>query len=889
LALTPGTRLGPYEIASQIGVGGMGEVYKATDTNLKRAVAIKVLPAPVAADAERLARFQHEAEVLAALNHPNIAAIYGLERADTQTALVMELVEGQTLADRVARGAIPVEEALRIAKQIADALEAAHGQGIIHRDLKPANIKVRPDGTVKVLDFGLAKALVPTAADAPTLTGIRTLAGLVMGTPAYMSPEQARGEPASPQADIWSFGVVLYELVTGISPFCRSSTAETFASVLGAQPDYSALPAQVPPKVAQLIRRCLERDRKRRSQHIGDVRIELDEALAGLTTDAAVPPVNAAPVWAQRWRWAAAGIALVLLAGVGGWFLAQRFASAPPAAPARLSIVVPDRPSVFPFGTRHLAISQDGTSVAFAAARQLSIRRLAQKEVVAINVTASNPFFSPNGEWVGFFSQSVGDEGLSKVSVLGGAPVPIATTSERPAGGTWRADGTIVFATSAGLYRVSESGGEPRLLLKPDPNRKERAYAWPHFLPDGSAVLFTIIPETSIDGAAIAVLNLKTLEVKVVLKGGSAGRYASTGHLVYATGSGLKAIAFDPDHHEIRGQPVALPDVEVATTPDNGAAEFALSTTGTLIFITPEVPGRVPRTLSWVDRRGIEERLPLAPDYYYYQRISPDGTRVALDIVGTSRDIWIWDLQRRAMTKLTDGPTEDLLPVWSPDGRRVFFSSDRTGNFDVYSQAADGATAARLEFAGPGAQMTMGFTPDGGRLLLLEDFKDVVMFNPARTDRLEPLLHSKFAEWLATVSPDGHWIAYESNEAENHFEIFLRPFPDVSGRREKVSINGGRYPLWGPKGGELFYVDLDGQLMAASVTLSPTLRLGSVTKLFDWEKPPRGVSGMPYDVSPIDGRFLRLNAPPRDASSATIQISVVLNWFQELKRLAPAS
>jgi serine/threonine-protein kinase len=885
LALTPGTRLGPYEIASQIGVGGMGEVYKATDTNLKRAVAIKVLPAPVAADAGRLARFQHEAELLAALNHPNIAAIYGLERAATQTALVMELVEGQTLADRVARGAIPVQEALRIAKQIADALEAAHAQGIIHRDLKPANIKVRPDGTVKVLDFGLAKALVPASAEAPTLTGIHTQVGTVMGTPAYMSPEQARGEPASQQADIWSFGVVLYELVTGISPFCRSSTAETLASVLGSQPDYSALPSHVPPNVAHLIRRCLERDRKRRSQHIGDVRIEIDEALAGSTMDAAAPPVSAAPVWVGPWRWGGGAIALVLLAGVGGWFLAQRFASAPPAAPARLSIAFSERPSVFTIGARHLAISQDGTGLAFASAKQLFIRRLARKDVVAIDVAASNPFFSPNGEWVGLFSH----EGLSKVSGLGGALVPIVTTTERPAGGTWRADGTIVFATSAGLYQVSENGGEPRLLVKPDPKRKERAYAWPHFLPDGRSVLFTIVPETSMDGAAIAVLNLETLEVKVLLTGGSAGRYASTGHLVYAAGSGLKAIAFDPDHHEIRGHAVALPDVEVATTPDNGAADFALSETGTLIFITPEVPGQLPRTLSWVDRRGFEERLALAPGIYRDPRISPDGTRVALDVAGANRNIWIWDLQRRSMTKLTEGPTEDLLPVWTPDGGRVFFSSDRAGNFDVYSQAAEGATAARVEFAGPGAQMTMAFTPDGGRLLLVEDFKDVDMFNPARPARLEPLLHSKFTELLATVSPDGRWIAYESDESGNQVEIFLRPFPDVSGRREKVTINGGRYPLWAPKGGELFYVDLDGRMMAASVSLSPTLRLGAVTKLFDWQKPGRGPSGMPYDVSPIDGRFLVLNAPARDASSGTIQVSVILNWFQELKRLVSAS
>ncbi len=352
----------------------------------------------------------------------------------------------------------------------------------------------------------------------------------------------------------------------------------------------------------------------------------------------------------------------------------------------------------------------------------------------------SNPFFSPNGEWVGFFGSGTG---LRKVPALGGTPVPIVATSERPGGGTWRADGTIVFATSEGLYQVSENGGEPRLLVKPDPRRKERAYAWPQFMPDGRSVLFTIVPDDSIDGAQIAVLDLNTLETRIVLKGGSAARYASTGHLVYASGQTLKAIAFDPDAQQTRGDPVSLPDIEIATTPDNGAAEFAVSETGTLLFITPNVPGQGLRTLSWVDRQGKEEPLALAPGRYAYARISPDGTRVALDIPGANRDIWIWNLQRPGLTRLTSGPTEDMLPVWSRDGSRVFFASDRTGNFDVYSQAADGATMARVEFAGPGVQFPKSFTPDGTRLLVVENFKDLSVLNLARPDRLEPLLHER--------------------------------------------------------------------------------------------------------------------------------------------------
>ena len=884
MALTPGTRLGPYEIATRIGVGGMGEVYKATDTNLKRAVAIKVLPAAVAGDAERLARFQREAEVLAALNHPNIAAIYGLERSGAATALVMELVEGPTLADRIAQGAISVDEALPIAKQIADALEAAHEQGIIHRDLKPANIKVRPDGTVKVLDFGLAKALAPASDQALAVTAMSTQAGVIMGTPAYMSPEQARGEVAGRQTDVWSFGVVLYELLTGVSPFGRRTTAETLARVLGTQPDYSVVRADTPATVRQLVRRCLQKDRRRRLQHIGDARLEIEEALAGPTVDTAPGAPNAGAANGRPLQ-AAGAMALAVLTGVAGWVLAHRAVSDTPAAVVRLSIASLERPGTWPFGVRHLAISADGSRVAYASVNRLWIRQMGQHEAVAIKVRATNPFFSPNGEWVGYFDEVTG---LSKVPVLGGTPVPIVTTTDRSGGGTWRADGTIVFATSEGLYQVSENGGEPRRLVRPEPARKERHYAWPQFMPDGRSVLFTMVPEESIDGANIAVLDLETLEARVVVKGGSAACYAPTGHLVYASGQTLKAIAFDPDTQQIRGDPVSLQGIEIATTPDNGAAEFAVSETGTLLFVTPNVSGQLLRALAWVDRQGKKEPLALAPGRYTNPRISPDGTRVALDIPGANRDIWIWNLQRPTLTKLSGGPTEDLLPVWSRDGRRVFFASDRTGNFDVYSRAADGASIERVEFAGPGTQMTTSFSPDGTRLLLTEDFKNLSMLNLAQPDRLEPLLDSEFTEILGQVSPDGHWIAYESNESGNQIEIFLRPFPDVKGRREKVSIEGGRFPLWAPKGGELFYVDLLGGMMAASVKLSPGLTLGRVTKLFDWEKPPRGPSGMQYDVSPVDGRFLMTN-PVTGGSDGEINISVVLNWFEELERLVPTN
>ncbi|MEQ1910150.1 MAG: protein kinase [Vicinamibacterales bacterium] len=894
-----GLRLGVFELQDLIGAGGMGEVYRARDTRLGREVAIKILPRVFKDDPDRLARFEREARMLASLNHPHIAAIHGLEEADGVTALVMELVEGEDLSQRIARGAIPVDEALPIAKQIAEALEAAHERGIIHRDLKPANIMVRRDGVVKILDFGLAKALSPGSEATPALTAIPTHTGAViaiMGTPAYMSPEQARGGVVSRQSDIWSFGVVLFELLTAASPFGRPTTTETLASVLDAQPDYTALPTATPTPLRHLLRRCLEKDQTRRWQHMGDVRIEIEEAMAGPPVD--TPPGRrdstaahgprprdaATTALALRGRLRVAGtIMLAVLTGIAGWWLAPHAAMPTPAAVVRLSIPSLEPPSpVAGFGFRRVAISADGSRVAYVSANRLWIRRIDRKETVAIDVTSStNPFFSPDGESVGFFASGL----LRRVPAIGGTPIDVVATSDRSGGGTWRSDGTIVFATNEGLFQVPGNGGAARLLVKPDRGRKERAYAWPHFMPDGRSVLFTIVPDDPIDAAQIAVLDLQTLHASIVLKGGSAARYVSTKHLVYTSGQTLNAIAFNPDTRQTRGDPVSLPDIEIATTPDNGAAQFAVSDAGTLIFLTPDMFADRGQRLWWVDRHGKAEPLALPPDQYRYPRVSPDGMRVALDISGANRDIWMWNLERHSLTRLTSGPTEDMIPVWSRDGHRVFFSSNRNGNFDVYSRAADGSTVDRVEFAGPGTQFPVAFTPDGRRLTVVEDFKDASVLDLARPDHLEPVFHGDFDVWLQAVSPDGNWIAYESNESGTQVEIYLRPFPNVSERREKISIDGGRFPLWGPTGShELYYMNLKGSMMAASVTLSPSLSLGGVTKLFDWEPQVPGVSGMVYDISPLDGRFLMIK---RDGSDGPINISVVLNWFTDLRERVP--
>ena len=607
---------------------------------------------------------------------------------------------------------------------------------------------------------------------------------------------------------------------------------------------------------------------------------DAEDSLAASNTESTRTPVAAPSESPSRAAGASVLVVLVALAGVATWSIANRSAPDVRADIVRLSIPVVGVLRREALGARHIAISDDGSRVAYATGRQLWIRRLREDAPVVIEISIANPFFSPDGRWLGFFE----NYGLMKVPTTGGTPTLIAATTEGSAGATWGRHGTIVFATTRGLYQVMENGGEPELLKRPDPLRNERLYAWPEFMPGGQSVLFTVIPEESTDAAQIAVLNLRTGESKIVLNDGTAPRYVPTGHLLYASGQSLNAIAFDRNALETRGEAIAVPDTAIATgteSVDSGSAEFAVSATGTLVFM-PARAVRV-RPLSWLDREGVEEPL-LAPGEYTYPRISPDGTRVALDMFSNgNRDIWIWHLGRQRLTRLTTGATEDMMPLWTPDSSRVFFASNRAGTFDVYSQAADGAGEARVEFAGEGLETPTSFMPDGARVVVWENLRDLSVLNLAQPDHVEPLLHGDSSHRLGEVSPDGHWIAYESDES-GKVEIYLRPFPDVGARREKISLDGGRFPRWGS--GELFYVTLEGAMMAASVQLSPSLEFGRVTKLFDWVRPPTFASGNPYDVSPVDGRFLVVTNAPDANDFGTI--SVVLNWFEELKRLVPA-
>jgi TIR domain/WD40-like Beta Propeller Repeat len=586
----------------------------------------------------------------------------------------------------------------------------------------------------------------------------------------------------------------------------------------------------------------------------------------------------------RRFGWPAAAAIAALSCGIGGllvWAISQR-GVATAGETVRLSVGFAEPPSFWPMGTLHLAISRDGSRIAYAGVTQLHIRTLRDTKALSLDYRAGDPFFSPDGAWLGFFGEPAG---LVKVPATGGTPVRIASFTERQAGAAWSESGWIVYATTAGVFRVAENGGEPELLLRPDPQRREQLYAWPELLPGDRALLLTLISEDPAEPPKVVRFELGTRATSVVLSGGSAARYASTGHLVYATGQKLYAIRFDPDTGKTSGAATPVTESGIAMAVDNGAAEFVLSASGTLLSMAPGTNARAQNLPVWMDRKGVETPVGIPLGYYSYLRISPEGQRIALDVTANgNRDIWVWDLRRSTITQLTNGPTEDMLPVWSLDGRRLFFASDRGGNFDVYSQAADGSGSARNEGAAPGTQLPHAPTPDGRQMIILENFHDLSVLDFDRK-AVRTLLRNDFAHWLSVLSPDGRWLAYESSESGTRTEVFLRPYPEVATRREKISLDGGRYPMWGPPGSnELYYVNPQGDMMRVAITLQPALQIGQPEKLFNWRPPSQAISGQHYDVSLVDGRFLALRRE-QNGGDGPVQIAVALNWFEELRNL----
>jgi serine/threonine-protein kinase len=919
-ALTAGRQIGPYTIVSRLGSGGMGEVYRARDATLRREVAIKVLPTIFTSDPERLARFEREARVLASLNHPNIATIHGIEHVDGIHALILEVVEGETLAERLqavassrrtTQAGLSLSDAVTIARQIAEALEAAHEKGIVHRDLKPANIKIRPDGVVKVLDFGLAKAMATdgSAADGsqvPTRTMDGTRAGMILGTAAYMSPEQARGEVVDKRTDIWAFGCVLYEMLAGCAPFAAVSTTETLSEVLKSEPDWQRLPADTPDSVRRLLRRCLAKDRKRRLTDIRDGRLDLDDVPSDVPMDPRLAghspsperlaTATAPPVVAQRRRITLTSTAVVLAGAVVAATLTWVVTRQPPPAPPRVSRLTLALSGTAALtvngGDRDLAITPDGSRIVYVGNRgtQLFVRAFDALEPVAVFTGAvRGPFVSPEGKWIGFVDQAVF---LKKVAVTGGPAVMLTRLDGRSAGATWAPDDTVIFATgnvTTGLQRVA-AAGETTVLTRPDHAAGEADHLWPELLPGGRAVLFTITAASGgLDAAQVAVLDLQTGTHKIILRGGSHAHYVPSGHLVYAAAGTLRAVTFDPARLETRGTSVrVIPEV---VTTSLGSVDAMVADDGTLAYVSwPGVVGATsPRTLVWVDRRGRETPITAEPRAYHLPQLSPDGTRVAVYASDQQQDIWLWDLARTTLTRLTFDPRQDMTPVWTPDGRRLLFSSLRAGPQNLYVQAADGTgSATRLtesdnqqvptSTARDGSVVFYETTPTRGR-----DLWRLILGPPPRA---EPLLETPFEERGGIVSPDGRWLAYES-DSSGRFEIYVRPFPDVGNVESKISPSGGVQPLWAGNGREIFYVAPDGALMTVPVEpRGTTWSAGTATKLVEGRYyTGAGEYFLPqYDVSPDGQRFLMIKE-----GGAAPSLIVVQNWDQELKRLVPAN
>jgi serine/threonine-protein kinase len=885
-----GDRLAHYEIIAPLGSGGMGEVFRARDMRLEREVALKLLPADFAADQERVARFRREAKVLASLNHPNVAQIHGLEEDEGRLCLAMELVEGETLAAAIERGPLPLEELLDVAVQMATGLEEAHAKGIVHRDLKPANVKRDPEGKVKILDFGLARALAgeeTTALDpdfSPTITAGMTRDGVILGTAAYMSPEQARGQAVDSRADVWAFGVILWELLAGRRLFQGETVSDTLAMVLRADPDGDALPADLPPSLRRLLQRCLQRDRRQRLHHIADARIVLEEIQRDGTS--AFEPADGSRVAASPVRRGASGrigYAVIAVLALAVIWLSWRGGGGEvePSLPVRFDLQL-ESTSWLASERQNLAIAPDGRIIVLVVrtpeGNQLFRRDLDRAEFVPIEGTeeAATPFFSPDGRWVAFTQ----DGRLRKVAIDGGTPVDLCRTEW--GGGAWTSDGRIIITRSyaAGLDVVPADGGEPRALTRPDPESGELGHWWPQLMPDETWVIYTGW-STPIDRARIMAFSLETGEQRVLAEGASFGRWSPTGHLLYVRGGQLLAAPFDRGAMEVTGPAEPVLD-DVFLDPNDGYANLDFASDGTLVYVPASVMA-TPRELVWVDREG--EIIPFDPQPRRYgpPRLSPDGRLLAETVVeGQNVDIWIRDLERGTRSRFTFGEASDFNPIWAPDGLTLYFNGEEP-MFTVYRRAVDASTEPVLVLREPIDTNPTDVTPDG-RLLLVtyadpETNSDIWLVPVDGEGEPRPFLATRFSEHMATVSPDGRWLAYVSNESGRN-EVYAVAFPG-GGSRIQISTAGGDEPAWSPRGDELFYRSREGYMTVPidrERSAGSSLAAGRPEFMFsgpfegDWLR-----AG--YSVSLDARRFLMVHAP-LETSPRTVR--VVLNWFGEL-------
>jgi serine/threonine protein kinase len=880
LALEAGTRVGAYQITAQIGLGGMGEVYRGRDGKLQRDVAIKVLPNAFALDPDRLARFEREARVLAALNHPNIAHIYGLEDVDGISAIVMEFVDGVTLADRIALGPIPIDEALPIAKQIADGLEAAHEQGIVHRDLKPANVKVRNDGTVKVLDFGLAKALALETGGAPaanlsevatiTTPAIVTGVGVLIGTAAYMAPEQAKRKAVDARADIWAFGCVLFEMLAGRPAFGGDTVIDTLAQIVGRDPEWSTLPETTTPGIRRLLQRCLERDPRRRVHAAADVRIEIEDAIEALSV-APLPPASPRPT-ASPIAWSVAAVALIA-AVVVAVFPVRHVAELPSL---RLEVNTPATADPVSF-----ALSPDGRQLVFAATgekgSQLWLRPLDQAAPQPLPGTngAVYPFWSPDSRSIGFFA----DGQVKRLDLDGGRPRTVAE-ARNGQGGTWNREGIIVFAPFAAspLMRVPATGGIPVAVTQLAAG--EGSHRFPAFLPDGGRFLFYVgLSEPHAEGVYIGSLDASDPRRRI-LATDTAAVYSPPGYLLMMRQNVLMAAPFDAASGTLTGDAMPVAPEVGANNVARGA--FSVSITGLLAY-RRTWRTNTPR-LAWINRDGTPAGALSAPGYPH---VSPDGRRIAVarNVQG-SYDIYTVETARGEFERLTVDPALELMPVWSPDSDRVVFSSNRRGAFDLFEKPVSRSRDEQLLLASPENKYAVDWSPDGTIILFVkedpttgDDLWALPLDNP-RTPF--PVLRTRVTEDQAQFSPDGHWIAYRSNESGQR-EIYIRPFPGPGGQRT-VSQGGGSQPRWRRDGKELFYLAADDRLMAVPIRVpsdTQPLGIGTPAALFSPGLAPSNNAQQQYTVTPDGQRFL-MNVS--SAESSAPPITIVQNWPATMKR-----
>jgi eukaryotic-like serine/threonine-protein kinase len=897
----PGSRLGPYELVALAGAGGMGEVYKARDTRLDRTVAIKILPAPLASDAEFRERFDREARVISQLDHPHICTLHDVGEAEEVRFLVMQYLEGETLADRLSRGPLPLEETLQIATQIAGALDCAHGSGVVHRDLKPGNVMLTPAG-VKLLDFGLAKttpvvghrfsgAVIsgsPNLTAGPTISNPVTAQGTILGTFQYMAPEQIEGHEADARTDIFAFGCVLYEMLTGKKAFEGKTQASLLAAILERTPvPVPILQPVTPPAVAHVVDDCLQKNPARRWSSMHDVALELawiaeeDDSLAGNAAATAPAPKSRTRSIAT----AAIAAAAVLASAVAAWILKP----APTIAHdvSRFAIALPEGVNFTRAGRHLVAISPDGRKVVFVANQQLYLRSLDQSEAVPIrgtNIDPADPVFAPDGAWVAFWSNNQ----IRKIALSGGAPVTVCDTPI-PYGMHWSGDRIFIGLGPRGIVAVPSAGGTAAQVVAPGTGGELAAH--PHLLPDGDSLLFTWRTKGNWNDAQVVVESLRTHARKVIVEGGSDARYVSSGYLVYQHDNVLFAEAFDPRQLSARSGPIAaLEDVSGVGSNSGpiGAAQAAISAAGTIAF----VPGNASsgRRFVWVDRSGRDEPVAVPPHVYYYPRLSPDGTRLAVDARDQEGDIWVWDFGRSTLTRLTFGSNLESYPAWTPDGRRLLYDSDQGGRLQTYWKAADGSGVAEQLTSGTQSLTPYAVSPDGRHVVLRGSAadgsgSDIYVLALAGDRKPQPLIKTPASELNAELSRDGRWLAYQSNESSRD-EVYVRPFPSVGEGRWQISTNGGRTPLWSHDGREIFYVAADNRMMAVSLDTKTVFAAGEARALFDAAKYVTSTLGRAYDIARDDKRFLMTTSaiPAGEAN----RIAVVQNWLEELKQRVPA-